>query len=90
MKCFSAVFRNGSRSSMYVFTANTVKPTVAFWSRNCSFSRLMSKVPPHTIGASQGVKTRTSFLEGVSTFGWEYLRNSLTAVSVPVKYLGCK
>lgn len=46
----------------YFLMANTVRPTVTFRSRNCSFRMSMSKVPSQTMGASHGVSTRTSFL----------------------------
>lgn len=49
-------------SLSYFLMANTVIPMVAFWSRNCSFRMSVLKVPSQMMGASQGVRTRTSFL----------------------------
>lgn len=46
----------------YFLMANTVSPIVVFRSLNCSFSVSMSKVPSQMMGASQGVRTRTSVL----------------------------
>lgn len=49
-------------SSIYFLIANTISPMVAFRSRNCSFRMSVLKFPSQTMGASQGVRTRTSFL----------------------------
>ncbi len=51
---------------------NVMNPMVAFWSRHCSFRMSVLKVPSQRMGASRGVMTRTSFLEGVSTCGCRY------------------
>lgn len=55
----------------YFLMANTVSPMVTFWTRNCSFRMSMLKVPSQTMGASQGVRTRTSFLLHQERATWQ-------------------